>query len=112
MAILEINLEKPALVEERRYPGASESEAERQPSDDSGGGRGKLLGLLVVLAGVAALAWKLKSGGSEYEHEEAYEHGPEPEIGGDDGMRSKVAGVVGLAVALVSLVAAVRRVRS
>ena len=117
MAILEINLEKPALVEEHRSPGeAGRSASERERSTDSersSGGKGKLALGLAVLAGVAVLAWRLRSGDSdEYESNE-YDHGPDPEIGGDErgGVAGKVAGAVGLGVALASVVAAVRGVR-
>ena len=132
MAILEINLEKPALVEEYQYANetpagmqsigdwsASSSESKSSGgSESSGGGKGKLVGLLVVAAGVALLAWKLKSGGSggsELQGDsDKYEHGPEPEIGGDEsgGAKRKVASALGLATAVVSLVAVVRKRRS
>lgn len=132
MAILEINLEKPALVEEYQYPsettvGKTEpgepSHGERSSGDSGGGGKGKLVALLAVVAGAAVLAWKLKSsGGSEQadfedfepeEQSQEYEHGPDPEIGSDEGgAKQKVASVLGLVVALVSVVAAVRKVRS
>jgi hypothetical protein len=127
MAILEINLEKPALVEEYQYPGegtegpAEESAAE---SSSSGGGKGKLLGLLGVLAGVGLLVWKLKNRGSteqtdfeEFEEpdydeesyeEESYEFESEDESGG---AKRKVAGLLGLAVGFVGLVAAVQKRR-
>ncbi|WP_435180934.1 hypothetical protein [Halorussus sp. AFM4] len=133
MAILEINLEKPALVEE--YQPAERTQADRQStgegstarsssgskssggSESSGGGKAKLVGLLAVAAGIALLAWKLKggSGGSELQGDsEKYEHGPEPEIGGDrsGGAKQKVASVLGLATAVVSLAAVVRKRRS
>ncbi|NHN61095.1 MULTISPECIES: hypothetical protein [Halorussus] len=133
MAILEINLEKPALVEEYQYPDrtpagtqsadestSSEGSTSADESASSGGGKGKLVGLLAVAAGVALLAWKLKSGGSEqtdfdeFESDEEYDHGPEPEIGGDEsgGAKRKVASALGLATAVVSLVAVVRKRRS
>jgi len=113
MAIIEINLEKPALIEERRYPGASGSASESSSASSSGGNKGKLLGVLALAVGVAVLAWKLKSGGSDDYDSEEYEHGPEPEIGGErSGVRGKVAGMVGFAVALVSVVAAVRKARN
>ena len=127
MAILEINLEKPALVEEYQYPGETTAgktkPGESSRGGKSSGGKGKLVGLLAVLAGVGLLAWKLKSrkSGSKQsdfedfdEQSQQYEHGPEPEIGGDQsgGAKRKVASVLGLAVALVGVVAAVRKARS
>lgn len=128
MAILEINLEKPALVEEYQYPGGT-TVGKTKPGESSrgdrsssgGGGKGKLVGLLAVLAGVGLLAWRLKRRGSTEqsdfedfeEQSQEYEHGPEPEIGGDEGgAKRKVASVLGLVVALVSVVAAVRKARS
>lgn len=125
MALLEINLEKPALVEEYQYPGetpagSSEGTTSESGSESSGGGKGRLVGLLAVVAGVGLLVWKLKNRGGtdqtdfeEFESEE-YEHGPEPEIGGDEsgGRKRKVASVLGLVVAVASLVAAVRKRRS
>lgn len=132
MAIVEINLEKPALVEEYQYPGEtsertqssasrSESSASRSESvsgsKSSGGGKGKLLGLLALVAAVGVLFWKLKSGASGdqtgTEGNEKYEHGPEPEIGGDEsgGAKRKVASALGLMVAVATLGAAVRKRR-
>ena len=134
MAILEINLEKPALVEEYQYanetPAGTQSTGDRSTpsgeprssgeSESSGGGKGKLVGLLALAAGVGLLVWKLKSGGSEqtdfdeFESDEEYEHGPEPEIGGDEsgGAKRKVASALGLVTAVVSLAAVVRKRRS
>ena len=132
MAILEINLEKPALVEEYQYPGETTvgrtesgepSRGDTSSGDSGGGGKGKLVALLAVLAGVAVVAWKLKSRrGAEQsdfedfesgEQSQEYEHGPDPEIGGDEGgAKQKVASVLGLTVALVGIVAAVRKARS
>ncbi|WP_135826845.1 hypothetical protein [Halorussus ruber] len=129
MAILEINLEKPALVEEYQYPGEeTEGPAEESPaestSNSSGGGKAKLLGLLGVLAGVGLLVWKLKNRGSteqtdfeEFEEpdydeegyeEDSYEFESEDESGG---AKRKVAGLLGLAVGLVGLLAAVQKRR-
>lgn len=134
MAIIEVNLEKPALVEEHQYPGqetvkSGQTAAKSGPttqkssskSDSSGGGKAKLLGLLGVLAGVGVLVWKLKNrGGTEQTHsgDEKYEHGPEPEIGGDEtgsdegGAKGKVAGLLGLVVGVVGLVVAVQKRRN
>ncbi|MFC4448787.1 hypothetical protein [Halorussus aquaticus] len=125
MAIVEINLKKPALVEEYRYPGetseGTQSSATHSSSDSkstsdsksSGDGKGKLLGLLALVAAVGVLVWKRKSGGSGGESEEEYEHGPEPEIGGDEsgGPTRKVASALGLVVAVATLGAAVRKRR-
>ncbi|WP_137286386.1 hypothetical protein [Halorussus salinisoli] len=130
MALLEINLEKPALVEEYQYPGetstGTQSTGDTTDSESSGGGKGKLLGLLAVVAGVGLLVWKLKSRGgteqtevTEFEEEQEYEHGPEPDIGQDDvgsdesgGVKRKAAGFLGLVVAVVSLVSVARKRRN
>ncbi|NEU58888.1 hypothetical protein [Halorussus sp. MSC15.2] len=124
MAIVEINLEKPALVEEYRYSGetseGTQSSATHSKSSSgsksSGGGKGKLLGLLALVAAVGVLVWKRKSGGSggqSQSEEGQYEHGPEPEIGGDEsgGPKRKVASALGLMVAVATLGAAVRKRR-
>lgn len=125
MALLEINLEKPALVEEYQFPSetpAGEAVARKRATDrsessrgqSSGGGKGKLVGLLAALAGVGVLAWKLKQLGGDGEsvQSQEYEHGPEPDIGSDEGgVTKKVAGLVGFAVALVGLALAVQKRR-
>ncbi|WP_128477184.1 hypothetical protein [Halorussus pelagicus] len=138
MAILEINLEKPALIEEYQFPTDSSarttqsevrerSETGQQSDDDSdesessGGLKGKLLGLLVVAAGVGLAVWKFKNrGGSEqtdfdeFETEAEFDadEGTEVEFETDGGGKKKTAGVVGLAVAVVGLVAAVQKRRN
>jgi hypothetical protein len=129
MALIEVNLEKPALVEEYRYPGETtesepSGERSRSKSDSSGGSKAKLLGLLGVLAGVGLLVWKLKRrGGSEQTEFGSEEFGeqesePEPEIGGgdrggaSDGAKGKVAGLLGLVVAVAGLAVAVQKRRS
>jgi hypothetical protein len=140
MAILEINLEKPALIEEYQYPekrseSTSQTGATASGSKSSGGGmKGKLVGLLVVLTGVGAVVWKLKGGGSteqtdfdEFDEgtgmgeESEYEHGPEPDIGADEsdiggneneGRTRTVAGLLGFVVAVVAVVTAARKARN
>ncbi|MFC7081575.1 hypothetical protein [Halorussus caseinilyticus] len=126
MAILEINLEKPALLEEYQYPGETTAKSGESPensgaTEPSSGGKAKLLALLAVVAGVGLLVWKLTNRGDteqadldEFEGEGEYEHGPEPEIGGDEsgGAKRKVAGILGFAVAVVGLVGVVRKRRS
>lgn len=120
MALLEVTLEKPALVEEYQQSGTapvrSGTTAESESnSESSGGGKGKLVGLLAVLGGVGLLAWKLKARGSDTEQSEfgetESEHGPEPDIGADEsgGAKRKVAGILGLVVAIASLAAARKR---
>lgn len=128
MAILEINLEKPALVEEYQYPGettvgeTAPGETHRGDADGGGSAAGKLVSFLVVLGGAAVLAWLLRRrGGAEQtdfedfdtDQSREYEHGPEPEIGGDSGggAKSKVASLLGLVV-VVAAAAAVRKARS
>ena len=124
MAILEINLEKPALVEEYQYPGETTEEAAEESTADSsssGGGKVKLLGLLGVLAGVGLLVWKLKNRGSteqtdfeefeEYDEKSYEEESYEFESEESGGAKRKVAGLLGLAVGLVGLVAAVQKRR-
>lgn len=132
MAIIEVNLEKPALVEEYQFPkdsavgSAVESEtatsesgaSESDESESSGGVKGKLLGLLGVLAGVGLLVWKLKSrGGSEqtdFEDFDDPEFGDESDFASDDesGSKGMVAGLLGLVVGVVGLVVAVQKRRS
>jgi hypothetical protein len=147
MAILEVNLEKPALVEEYQPRNESPAETARQSdvreesdlaadgsTDSSGGVKGKLLGLLAVAAGVGLLVWKLKSrGGSEQTDFEEFEAGgesraefdadeesgtefesgaefeAEAEFETDGGGKKKAAGILGLVVAAVGLVAVKRR---
>ncbi|WP_135854909.1 hypothetical protein [Halorussus salinus] len=137
MAILEINLEKPALIEEYQFPAESsaghavasesaESEATDSGASDSGGSggsKGKLVGLLAVAAGVGLLVWKLKNRGGddqtdfdEFETDdesEADDESPEWEIEEDGGSsKGKVAGLLGLVVAAVGLVVAVQKRRN
>lgn len=134
MAILEINLEKPALVEEFPAERTGWDRTETRTTDRTGskrtrtrladrtgskrsGGKGKLLGLLVAVAGIAMLARRLRNRGSDTDAEfetaddTEYEHGPEPEIGGDEsgGRKRKVAGALGLVVTLVGVLAVARR---
>jgi len=127
MALIEINLEKPALVEERA---ASRSTSERGRTDStgrprprstatdrsgdggsSGGGKLKLLGLLAAVVAVGAVVTKLKRRGTDDDRSEAYDHGPEPEIGGDGsgGRMRKVAGLLGLVAAVASTLAVARK---
>ncbi len=136
MAIIEVNLEKPALVEEYQFPKdsavgsavesetpASESRAsESDESESSGGVKGKLLGLLAVAAGVGLLVWKLKSRGGdeqtdfdefETDDESETDESPEWEIEEDGGSsKGKVAGLLGLVVAAVGLLVAVQKRRN
>jgi hypothetical protein len=129
MALIEINLEKPALVEERA---ASRSASERGRTDSphrsgsdsfdrsgdgdsSGGGKLKLLGLLAAVVAVGAVVAKLKGRGSDDgDQSRAYDHGPEPEIGGDEsgGRMRKVAGLLGLVGAIASTLAIARKGRT
>ena len=122
MAIIEINLEKPALVEERQRRGASsEKSASARKRSGSGrsGGRGKLLGLLAVLAGLGILVARMRGGG-ETKVDVGMETGSMDEMdemdGGDAGSASggvgRFAGALGLAVALASVVAVVLKRRS
>jgi hypothetical protein len=119
MAILEVNLEKPALIEEYQYPGESSGRSKSSSNQSSsGGGKGKLFAVLAVVAVVGMLAMKMKSSGKggEAKHsggdQEEYEHGPDPEIGGDKKyevkrkVKSKFTGILGIAVAVVGLAVA------
>jgi hypothetical protein len=140
MAILEINLDRPALIEEYRFPdemdgstgraGSKSAKRTGSKSKSSGGMKGKLVGLLVVVAAVGVAVWKLKSSSGskqtdfdefdeEGDHEEGeYEHGPDPDIGADKKYevkrkaKGKVTGLLGLAVALVTVVSVVRKARN
>lgn len=128
MAIIEVNLRKPALVEE--HPGRTESttgsgirgaasgaidRSGRSRGGSSGGGKAKLVGLLAAVVAVGAVAMKLRGRGGDGDENQSqeYEHGPEPEIGGDEsgGRMRKVAGLLGLVVALASVGAAARKRR-
>ena len=118
--LLEITLEKPALIEEIRYPGESSGQSKSSgKQSSSGGGKGKLLVMLAMVAVVGMLAMKMKSsgkdstgGGQSKSPDEEYEHGPDPEIGGDKKyevkrkVKSKVTGVLGIAVAVIGLAVA------
>lgn len=122
MAIIEINLEKPALVEERRVRGASsgqsKSASRRSSSGGSGGGRGKLLGLLAVLAGIGLLVARMRGGG-ETEVDVGVETGSMDEMDEMDedttesagGGMGKFVGALGLVVALAGVVVAVLKRR-
>lgn len=123
MAIIEINLEKPALVEERRSRGASSGQsksASKRTGSGGSGGRGKLLGLLAVLAGIGLLVARMRGGGetevdvgmetgSMDEMDEMDEDATESASGGGMG---RFAGALGLVVALASVVAVVLKRRS
>lgn len=123
MAILEINLEKPALIEEYQFPAESsaapavESSESDTGESSSGSLKGKLVGLLAVAAGIGLLVWKLKSRGgdqtdlNEFETEDETPEW-ETEADGDGGSKGKVAGLLGLVVAAVGLLAAVQKRRS
>lgn len=125
MALLEVNLEKPALIEEYQYPSemaerrVETAKTSKTSESSTGGGKAKLVGLLAVVVGIGLLGWKLKNRGSGSEseqtdfEEEEYEHGPEPDIGAEEGGRSKrkVAELLGLVVAVASLAAAARKRR-
>lgn len=117
MALLEINLEKPALLEEYQYPGETPAESgEATGVESSGGGRGRLVAVL-ALVGVGLLAWRLRGRGTEQsdlgDFDEESETGPEPEIGGGESgsSRGRVAGLLGLAVVVAGLGAVARKRR-
>ncbi|WP_276299881.1 hypothetical protein [Halorussus lipolyticus] len=121
MAILEINLEKPALVEEYQYPARTTAESETPTeesaeTDSSGGSKAKVLGLLGVLAGVGLLVWKLKTrGGSEqtdFEDFDDPEFDDEEFTSDEGGSKGKVAGLLGLVVGVGGLLVAVQKRRS
>jgi len=123
MAILEINLEKPALIEEYQFPAESssrptvESESGDSEANDSSSGslKGKLVGLLAVAAGVGLLVWKLKNRGgdqTDFDEFETDDESPEWKTEEDDGgSKGTVAGLLGLVVAAVGLVVAVQKRR-
>ena len=114
MALIEINLEKPALLESETRRGASGTETTKRTSkrrtseSDGGSGLGKLLGLLVLVAGVGLLAWKLR-GGSDDEETEEYGVEDEFEKSESSGGKGKLVGALGLLVALVGVGAARKR---
>ncbi|PSP54955.1 hypothetical protein BRC82_08160 [Halobacteriales archaeon QS_1_67_19] len=110
MALLEVNLEKPALVEEYQSPGETAGDSTADATVDPSGGKGKLLGLLVLLAGIGAAGWKLKhrgtDGGDSATEGDESESESETEFDADEsgGVARKIAGVVGAAVVLGLLV--------
>ena len=115
MAIIEINLEKPALIEERPGRGASsgQSKSSRKRSSSGGSSRGKLIGLLAVLAGIGLLVARMRGGG-ETEVDVGMKTGSMDEMDEIDedttesagGGMGRFAGALGLAVALVGVVVA------
>ncbi|WP_227375470.1 hypothetical protein [Haladaptatus halobius] len=123
MALFEINLEKPALVEERVYSDEDAVPTGREPKSESepSGGRslGKLLGPvlgLVVIAGLGMLFRKLRSSSDDDEvTEETIEQPTEPEA--DESSRSrlargrKAARAVGILGSLLGIVVVARKVR-
>lgn len=115
MALIEVNLKKPAIVEER--PGSGESSAGRRSArakpTSGGGGTGKLVGLLAVLFGVGLVVIKMRGSDdtemeTDVETESTYEPvEPESESGG----ARKLAGALGLVVAVASVAVAARKRR-
>ncbi|WP_158055257.1 hypothetical protein [Halorussus halophilus] len=106
MALIEINLEEPALLESQTRSGGSKTE-KKQKTSKRGGGKGKLLGLLVLVAGVSLLALKLRGGSDE--EQEAVGVEDEFEKSESGGGKGKLVGALGLLVALVGVGAARKR---
>ncbi|WP_134668867.1 hypothetical protein [Halorussus marinus] len=127
MALVEINLSKPALVEEIPEPatetardragssdGSGSAPADRSEDGGSSGGKLKLVGLLAAVAAVGVAVVKLKGRGTDADRSAEYDHGSEPEIGGDEsgGRMRKLAGVVGLVAAVASTLLIARKRRN
>jgi hypothetical protein len=122
MALFEINLEKPALVEERVYSDEDAVPTGREPKSESepSGGRslGKLLGPvlgLVVIAGLGMLFRKLRSSSDDDEvTEETIEQPTEPEADESSSRLArgrKAARAVGILGSLLGIVVVARKVR-
>ncbi|WP_227352676.1 hypothetical protein [Haladaptatus salinisoli] len=121
MALFKINLEKPALVEERVYSDedAVPAGTRTKSQSESSGGRsvGKLLAPvlgLVVLAGLGMLFRKLRSSSDDEATEETFEQPTDPETD-ESGSRlargRKAARAVGILGSLLGIVVVARKVR-
>ncbi|WP_049971711.1 hypothetical protein [Haladaptatus cibarius] len=116
MSLLEVNIEKPALVEERVYPDEDTAPASaRTKSESSGRSVGSLvkplLGLLVV-AGIALVARKLRAASAEDDATtfEADDFDAD-DFDAETGRGKSAAGVAGVLVSLLGVVALARKVR-
>lgn len=107
MALIEINLEEPALLESQTRTKKSTKDKSSKSSESGGSARGKVLGLLVLVAGVSLLAWKLRGGSDEEVEEFGVEDGFEETE--SSGAKGKIFGALGLLVALVGVGAARKR---
>ncbi len=110
MSLLEINIEKPALVEERVYPNEDTAPASARTQSESSSDRSvlslvkPLVGLLLV-AGLTMLVRKFRAGDDDSAAFESDEFDSDFDSGSNHGQ--VIAGVVGL----LSVVALVRKVR-
>ncbi|WP_266075061.1 hypothetical protein [Haladaptatus caseinilyticus] len=108
MSLLEINIEKPALVEERVYPNRDTAPASARTKSESSGRSAvslvkPLVGLLIV-AGIALLVGKRRTTSDE---SSAFETDDADSQSG----RQSAASVVGVLGTILAVVALARKVR-
>ncbi|GAA5058065.1 hypothetical protein ACFFQF_06645 [Haladaptatus pallidirubidus] len=118
MSLLEVNIEKPALVEERVYPNEDTAPASARTKTESSERSvvsliKPLVGLLVVAA-VALFARKLRAPSDETEDDSASLETDDfetDEFNAESGRGKSAAGVVGVLVSLLGVIALARKVR-
>ncbi|WP_435159676.1 hypothetical protein [Haladaptatus sp. DFWS20] len=110
MSLFEINIEKPALVEERVYPNRDTAPASaRMQSDSSGRSVVTLLKPLVGLLIVAGIAMLVRKFGTGSDESEAFET---DDLDSQSDRSQSTASVVGVLGTIFAVVALVRKVRS
>mgnify|MGYP006289269363 CR=1 FL=1 len=113
MTLLELNLEKPALVEERVPSTGEAGAAGAAESSDGGRGRGLLVFGVLALAVVAALAVRrLRSSAGANESDESTAETTTDESGRVPAGGRRAARAVGILGSVVGVVALVRKLRA
>ncbi|USZ69435.1 hypothetical protein NGM10_06795 [Halorussus salilacus] len=116
MALIEVNLHKPAIIEERPGTGGSTDRARtagKRSDSDSGGRAVKLVGLLALVVGIGLLAARLRGGGDTGVRAgaEVGSMDETDESEGGSGGAGKVVGALALVVATASVALAVAKRR-